>query len=78
MCIDLRKILGLPTKSNELTYWGITDLKKGRYESALRYFNEALKLDPDNKFIKEKIDDTNRKIASETIQTPDEADQRYT
>lgn len=74
MSINIRKFLGLPTKSNELTYWGILDFKKGRYESALKYFNAALLLDPSNEFIKGKIDDTLKEINPEPNQIPENSD----
>lgn len=68
MSINIRKLLGLPTKSNELTYWGTLDFKNGKYGSALKYFNAALLLDPSNEFIKGKIDDVLKEMGSEQNQ----------
>jgi tetratricopeptide (TPR) repeat protein len=58
----IKKMVGLPTKSNELTYWGISDFKKGKYKSALKYFKEALELNPDNEYIQTEINKTRGKI----------------
>lgn len=67
MQVNIRKFLGLPTKSNELTYWGISDFKAGEYGSALKFLNRALELDPNNEFIKEKIQETIDAIESKNV-----------
>jgi len=53
--INIRKLLGLPTKANELTYWGCIHLKRKRYKQALSWFTRAHELDPNNDHIKDKI-----------------------
>ncbi len=42
----IKRVLRLPTQSDELTDKGIEEFAAGRYESALSYFEEALKVDP--------------------------------
>jgi tetratricopeptide (TPR) repeat protein len=44
----MRKVFGRPTRSDELNFLGNEELRAGRYMSALAYFKDALKKDPEN------------------------------
>lgn len=52
----MRKVFGFPTRSDELNFLGTEELKSGRYMSALAYFKDALKKDPENVNAKENIE----------------------
>jgi hypothetical protein len=69
-----RKMLHLPTRSDELNILGTIEFEAGRYMSALAYFKDALRQNPDNTGAADNIERTLNMMKEFSLKTIESID----